>query len=268
MCRLECASCAVNVLNSKYFLLKLYNRDVRRKKKTRSFWELLIWRNSWYNGVYDDYCILFVKCLGVPTLRSFRQFFPRLRVLQMICIIRRAEIHDKENVSMRDRLMWYYRGTSLLLVSIVRDRESWKKSIALRLLPISIRLHFLQCDSIIIDTRCLVELRCKELMRIICERIITYKNEKYLFPFEILYVIIPLQFYNVHSIFYSYIGVEFHWEKFLVSKHVTPFFSSPFFFFYIILSLQCWIAVSALFTTLKQTITNLWWNLLKALDSR
>lgn len=240
---------------------------LEEKKKTRSFWELLIWRNRWYNGVYDDYCILFVKCLGVPTLRSFRQFFPRLRVLQMICIIRRAEIHDKENVSMRDRLMWYYRGTSLLLVSIVRDRESWKKSIALRLLPISIRLHFLQCDSIIIDTRCLVELRCKELMRIICERIITYKNEKYLFPFEILYVIIPLQFYNVHGIFYSYIGVEFHWEKFLVSKHVSPFFSSPF-FFYIILSLQCWIAVSALFSTLKQTITNLWWNLLEALDSR
>ena len=44
-------------------------------------------------------------------LRSFKQFFPRLRVLQMICTIRRADIftigreRERENVSMEDRLM-------------------------------------------------------------------------------------------------------------------------------------------------------------------
>lgn len=94
----------------------------------------------------------------------------------------------------------------------VGNRESWKNSIALRLLPISVPFHILWCDSIIIVVLyfwiSLQKVNENHLRK--NDYVWSKKVENNPFLIEISCVIILLQFCNMHVIFYFYINVEFH----------------------------------------------------------
>lgn len=126
----------------------------------------------------------------------------------------------------------------------VENRESWKNSIALRLLPISVPFHLLRCDSIIIDVLyfwiSLQKVNENHLQK--NDYVWSKKVENN--PFLILKtscVIILLQFCNMHVIFYFYImsssineKIPLIERKWLLSFKLIIFFFIFFFLGYII----------------------------------
>lgn len=156
--------------------------------------------NCYWDETYITCAIIIFHLLNVLVfLRYILSNSSSLRSCNDICIIKWSQRFTIEKT-----FPWEIVCCDITVVPhFVGNRESWKNSIALRLLPISVPFHLLRCDSIIIDVLyfwiSLQKVNENHLRK--NDYVWGKKIENNPFLIETSCVIILLQFYNVCTSF-------------------------------------------------------------------